>query len=105
MRRLLFREFERAGVFSGDCRDAKFYRSFVAIRAVWIQPVAAGEQSRKPRGNGEQRPDFVRRRGHRNRTRKLQAAPRAASMARTMARRGKTRAISPRYSSEARKSA
>src|ERR1700686_107068 len=98
MRRFFFRKFERAGVFSRDCRDAKFHRSFVAIRAVWIQSLAAGEQSREPRGIGEQRPDFVGRRGHRNRTLKLQATPRAASMARAMARRVNTRAISRRYS-------
>src|SRR5579859_274437 len=101
MRLLLFRELQRAGVFSRDCSDAKFHRSLIAIRAVWIQSLAAGE---KPRESGricEQRPDFVGRRGQCNRARKLQAAPRAAWMARAMARRVNTRAISRRYSPDA----
>src|SRR4029077_4484276 len=106
MRRLLLCKFQRAGIFSGDGCDAEFYRGFVAVRAVGIQPLAAGKQSRQPRGVREQRPDFLGGRGQRGWPRKFpapprDAPPRSASMARAIARRVKTRAISRRYSAEA----
>src|SRR5580765_8734072 len=101
MRLLLIGKLQGPGILSSYSRNSKLHRGLVAVRAVGIEPFAAGEQSREPRRVREKRPDFGGRCGQTGRARDFQALPRALSMARVRARRVNTRAISRRYSAEA----
>src|SRR5438445_12960774 len=101
MGRFLFGKFHGAGILSRDRCDTELDCSFKAVGAAGFEPFTAGEQTGKPRGIREQRPNFRGRSVQAGCARMLHAPPRAASTARAIARLEKTRAISARYSPEA----